>query len=103
MRTWSDLQKELQTLMGPEVKVYYQPPENKKLQYPCVIFDLNDAYSIHADNIPYLKVKRYSITLITLDADNEEYVDKLLSLARCSMERSFINERLVHVLFNAYY
>ena len=103
MRTWSDLQKDLQDLMGSKVKVYYQPPENLKLNYPCVIFDLNDAYSIHADNIPYLKVKRYSITLITTNADNEIYVDKLLSLPRCSMERSFTTDRLVHVLFNAYY
>ena len=103
MRTWSDLQKDLQDLMGNKVKVYYQPPENIKLQYPCIIFELNDAYSIHADNIPYMKIKRYSVTLITLDADNEEYVDKLLSMPRSSMERQFINERLVHVLFNIYY
>ena len=50
MRSWSDLQAALQELMGENVKVYFQPPENFKLSYPCVVFDRTTALINYADN-----------------------------------------------------
>ena len=103
MRTWSDLVDMLQDLMGSKVKVYYQPPENLKLQYPCVVVELSNALLQYADDIPYLKNKRYSLTLMCLNADNDSYVDKLLDLPMCTFDRRFINDKIVHDVFNIYY
>ena len=103
MKTWSDLVEMLQSLMGSRVKVYYQPPENIKLQYPCIVVEMSNAIIHYADNAPYLKDKRYSLTLMCLDADNDEYVDKLLDLPMCTFDRRFINERIVHDVFTIYY
>lgn len=103
MRTWSELVATLQTIMGNKVKVYYQPPENIKLQYPCIVVEMSNALVDYADNNPYLKHKRYSLTLMCLDADNDEYVDKLLDLPMNTFDRRFINERIVHDVFNIYY
>lgn len=103
MRTWSELQEVLQEIMGPNQKVYYQPPENLKLTYPCIVFERNDAYIHHADNVSYNIMKRYSVTLITKTADNDEYLDKILDLPMCSMEREFKSDGLVHDLFNIYF
>lgn len=103
MKTWSELVEMLQTLMGSNVKVYYQPPENVKLKYPCMVVELSNALIQYADNNPYLKGKRYSITLMCLDADNDEQVDKLLGLPMCTFDRRFINDRIVHDVFTIYY
>lgn len=103
MRTWSQLQEVLQEIMGPNNKVYFQPPENLKLSYPCIVYERNDAMLRHADNFGYMKAKRYSITLITKSADNDEFIDKILDLPMCSFEREFKSDGLVHELFNLYF
>ncbi len=103
MRTWSQLQEVLQEIMGPNNKVYFQPPENLKLSYPCIVYERNDALLRHADNFGYFKAKRYSVTLITKSADNDEYIDKILDLPMCNFEREFKNDGLVHDLFNIYF
>ena len=103
MRTWSQLQEILQEIMGPNHKVYFQPPENLKLSYPCIVFGRNDAYVHHADNNPYMMSKRYSVTLMTKSADNDVYLDKILELPMCSFEREFKSDGIVHELFNIYF
>ena len=103
MKTWSQLQEILQEIMGVNNKVYYQPPENLQIKYPCIVFDLSNALSDYADNFPYMKTKRYTVTLITRTADNDEFVDKLLDLPMCTFDRRFINDNLVHDVFNIYF
>lgn len=103
MKTWSQLQEILQEIMGPNHKVYYQPPENLKLSYPCIVFERLNALIDYADNKPYLKTKRYTVTLITKTADNDEYVDQLLDLPMCTFDREFKNDNLVHNVFNIYF
>ena len=95
MRSWSELQAALQDLMGEKVKVYFQPPENIKLSYPCVVFDRTNALTDYADNNPYRVTKRYTVTLISKTADNEELLDKLLLFPMCTYDRQFINDNIV--------
>ena len=103
MRSWSELQAALQELMGESVKVYFQPPENFKLSYPCVVFDRTTALMNYADNKPYQVTKRYTVTLISKTADNEELLDKLLKFPMATYDRQFINDNLVHDVFSIYF
>ena len=103
MRSWSELQAELQELMGANVKVYFQPPENFKMSYPCVVFDRTNALMNYADNKPYQITKRYTVTLMSKTADNDEYLDKLLMFPMSTYDRQFINDNIVHDVFSIYY
>ncbi len=103
MRTWSELQEYLQTTMGTDVKVYYQPPENLKLKYPCVVFELSNALTRYATNNPYLVTKRYTVTLMTKTSDNHDMVDKILMLPMCTFDRQFISDLIVHDVFTIYF
>ncbi len=103
MKTWSDLQAVLQDILGEDGKVYYQPPENYKLSYPCIVFERTNALTSYADNNPYQVTKRYTITLMTKTADNDEYVDKILFLPMCTYDRQFINDNIVHDVFTIYF
>lgn len=100
MKTWSDLYVVLKEIVD---NVYYQPPENLKLKYPCIIYERSNAVSQYADNIPYKKDKRYTVTLITKTADNDEYLDKILDLPMCTFDREFKNDNLVHDVFTIYF
>lgn len=103
MRVWSELQEILQEIMGPNNKVYYQPPENLKLTYPCIVYERTNALTTYADNKPYHITKRYTVTLITKSADNDQYLDKLLELPMCTFDREFKTDGLVHDVFNIYF
>lgn len=103
MKTWSQLQEILQEIMGVNNKVYFQPPENLKLTYPCIVYERTNALQQYADNEPYHTTKRYTVTLITKTADNDEYLDKLLDLPMCTFDREFKTDNLIHDVFNLYF
>ena len=103
MRTWSELHDILQEIIGINNKVYYQPPENVQMKYPCIVFERSNALNQYADNNPYIKTKRYMIKLITRTADNDEFVDQIMELPMCTYDRRFIIDNLVHDVFNIYF
>ncbi len=103
MKTWQQLRYVLQEIIGPNNKVFYQPPENLKLSYPCIVFERTNALINYADNAPYIKTKRYTVTLITKSADNDFYLDQLLDLPMCTFDREFKTDGLVHDVFNIYF
>lgn len=103
MKKWNDLQVILQEIMGNDGKAYFQPPENLKLSYPCIVFERTNALTNYADNKPYQVTKRYTVTLITKGADNDKYLDQLLMLPMCTFDRQFITEGLVHDVFSIYF
>ena len=102
MKTWSQLHEVLKEIMGDK-EVYYQPPENVKLTYPCIVFENSTALSQFADNKPYVKTKRYTVTLVTKTADNDFYKDQLMDLSMCTFDREFRNDGIVNTVFNMYY
>ncbi len=96
-----DLQKILEEILGSR-NVYFQPPESVKIKYPAIIYNLDYVKTQHGDNFSYVRKRRYSITLITKDPDNE-FVEKILDLKSCSFERFFTSDNLNHYVFNLYF
>lgn len=82
--------------------VYFDPPIGFKIAYPCIVYALSDIDTWFADNRSYLLHRRYTITLIDTDPDNN-VVDRILELNRCSFDRHFISDNLHHWVFNIYY
>ena len=103
MKTWNELQEVLQEVMGKDGIAYFQPPENIKMKYPCIVFERTNALTNYADNKPYSVTKRYTVTLITRGADNDKYLDKLLMLPMCTFDRQFISDLIVHDVFTIYF
>lgn len=92
----------LEELAGEGVTVYFQPPENLKIEYPCIIYKRDLANVQFADNNPYRRNKRYSVTHI--DRDPVSLVpDKIADLPMCTYERFFTAGNLNHDVFNIYF
>ena len=49
--------------------VYYQPPSNIALTYPCIVYRNNGESGLYANNITYLKQPIYVLTVIDRNPD----------------------------------
>lgn len=96
--------RELQTLLESfgATKVYFQPPSDAQIQYPCILYKRYQADVKFANNAPYKNTKRYQVTVI--DANPESDIpDKVSSLPLCLFNRHFIAGNLNHDVFDLYY
>lgn len=82
--------------------VYFQPPANLSMQYPCIVYSRDDVQTDFSGNRPYNRMRRYSLTVIDPDPDSS-IVDAVGALERCSFSRSFKADDLNHDVFNLYY
>ena len=96
-----ELHKILIEFLGNE-HVYYQPPENLKMEYPCIRYSKSDITSRHADNINYVNKTSYEIVIIDKHPDNV-VIEKILELPLSSYDRHYISDNLNHDVIRIYY
>lgn len=96
----------LQMLLETEImgnrNVYYQPPSNVSMKYPCIVYQLQGIDTNYACNQDYISYKYYQLTYI----DNEPNTlipDKLNALPMCSFVRTFTSENRNHYVFRIYW
>jgi hypothetical protein len=83
-------------------KVYFQPPTNIKLEYPCIIYKRDFAHTKFADDIPYDHKLRYAITIIDQDPDSE-IPEKVAAMPMSVFNRFFTVDNLNHDVYNVYF
>lgn len=96
------LQAILEEAVGPNGKVYFQPPPNVQMVYPCIVYSRDAAFTRFAGNKLYRYVKRYQVTVIDRNPDSE-IPDKVMALPLASFERYFAADNLNHDVFTIYF
>lgn len=79
--------------------VYFQPPEDFQLSYPCIVYKRSNIRPKFGDNLPYKLENQYTVTVITTDPDDLT-PDKVAELPRCIFDRNFTTDYLYHDVFN---
>lgn len=82
--------------------VYFQPPINVQLRYPCIIYKRDFADTKFADDKPYNHQLRYMITIIDPDPDST-IPDKVASMPMSLFNRFYTADNLNHDVYNVYY
>lgn len=82
--------------------VYFSPPPNIQMQYPCIVYSRDDENVRHADNTQYAKQKRYLVTVIDRDPDSG-IPDKVSALPLCLFDRFFTTDNLNHDVFKLFF
>ena len=82
--------------------VYFQSPPNVGMQYPCIVYTRDTARTVFADNSPYRRTKRYTLTIIDRDPDSP-IPDQIAQLPLCSHQRFFTADNLNHDVFDLYF
>ncbi len=82
--------------------VYFQPPINVQLRYPCIIYKRDFADTKFANDKPYNHQLRYMITIIDPDPDST-IPDKVASMPMSLFNRFYTADNLNHDVYNVYY
>lgn len=82
--------------------VYFQPPPDIKMEYPCIVYNLDSDITNHADNEVYIHSWAYQVTVIDRDPDSD-IPEKILGLKWCRFDRSFQADNLNHFTFNIFF
>ncbi len=96
------LQAELEELLGTR-NVYFQPPETKKLVYPCIIYNRQSIDTTKADDSNYLLNDAYELTVIYKHPDDLLPYKILGAFKYIKHDRHFTSDNLNHDTFNLYY
>jgi hypothetical protein len=100
-----DRRLQLQTLLSglPGVAIaYHQAPPADKMEYPCIVYSLDNMDSSFANNNPYRSIKRYQVTVIDRNPDSL-IPDAVASLPMSSFATRFVANNLNHSVFNLYF
>jgi hypothetical protein len=93
------LQSLLETLTE---HVYFQPPINLQMQYPCIVYFRDGSDAQYADDLLYLHTKRYQVTVIDRNPDTA-LSDAVEALPLCSFSRYFAADNLNHYVFSLFF
>ena len=95
------LHEKLVDILGSD-NVYYQPPENVKLSYPCIIYELAAGSNHFADNRSYMYHDCYTIKYINRDPDTDmpdRFRETFTYISRGSRYKA---DNLYHDIFTIY-
>lgn len=87
----------LREVLG-SANVYFQPPEDLKMKYPCLVYEMEDIHIQPADNGPYSMHDRYQVTFMHHEPDSP-VIRKLMVLPHSSFSRHFATSGLNHDVF----
>lgn len=94
------LHKELQEFADA---VYFQPPSNIRMNYPCIIYHKTPKIKELANDKWYFKKQGYQVTVIDKDPDSFIADDLEDHFQYCTISQYFNNDNLHHVTLELYY
>lgn len=81
--------------------IYFEPPENVKLKYPCIIYERIGGDSNYANNNVYIFNFVYKATLIHKDPDSD-IPAKLAKNTYVALTGAFVSDNLYHKVYTIY-
>lgn len=81
--------------------VYFQPDANVRMQYPAIVYSMDDQAALFANNNPYRRTDGYEITLI--DRDPDVPVRIKVETLNVDFSRAFVSDGLNHRVYSLYF
>lgn len=82
--------------------VYFQPPADRTMQYPCIVYERDNQSVKRSDNVAYNIRQRYQVTYIDHNPDGDP-IDTLSEFPLSAFSRHFVTSGLNHDVFSIYY
>ena len=82
--------------------VYFQPPTNVRLKYPCIIYQRDYARTLFAGDKPYKHTLQYMVTVIDRNPDSD-LPGKVAELPMCLFNRFYTADDLNHDVYTLYF
>ena len=101
------LHQELIEILGTQneakSRVYYQPPESIKMEYPAIVYRKDGGRIFRANNKAYLGKQQYQVMVIDSDPDSAICHQILTHFMLCEYDRSYTADNLYHDVLTLYY
>lgn len=98
MKTRLELHEKLVELIGNK-NVYYQPPTNLMMKYPCIRYRQTDVDKFYADNKMYELYKKYEIIVLSKEPDHP-VIDAILELPYTSFVNNYTSDGINHTVLS---
>lgn len=72
------------------------------MKYPAIIYNRSYEKITHADNLPYIHQKRYTVMVVDYDPDST-IPDRIAEIPTASFDRSYTADNLHHTVYTIYY
>lgn len=82
--------------------VAFQPPDKTRLVYPCIVYERDSTFKVHADNNPFVVRARYLVTVMDADPDSPIF-DTVEMFPECRLNRVFAGDQLNHRVYEIYF
>lgn len=89
-------------LEGISDNVYFQPPANFQMTYPCIVYNVDLRKTLFAGNKPYNNRKRYQVTVMDRNPDGE-ISEKIAALPMCTFNRHFAADQVNHDVYHIFF
>lgn len=83
--------------------VYFQPPSNVRMVYPCIVYSKTDKVIKFGNNKRYFSKQVYQIMLVERVPDSGVADDIEGSFQNCSIEQYYTMDNLNHTIIELYY
>lgn len=95
-----DLQEELKSFIP---NVYFQPPANIKMKYPCIVYNKTDKARKFGNDRLYIWTQQYKLTVIESDPDSTVADNIEEHFQYCTTDQNFTVDNLNHTTLLLYY
>lgn len=98
------LHEKLCSILGSR-NVYYDPPENVKMQFDCIVYSLSQVNQVYANNFTYTYSPGYLITIVTRTPEAQtRIVDELMkTFPYAGWDRVYVTDHLHHAVVSIYF
>lgn len=83
--------------------VYFQPPSNIRMVYPCIVYNKESKFKNYGNDSPYINKQEYQITLIekTPESNIADNIEKHFQY--CKINQYYTFDNLCHVKLSLFY
>ena len=96
-----ELQSLLESVLGSE-NVYFQPPPNLQIEYPCIVYSRDSAEAKYADDLLYNRYQGYQVTVIDRNPDSSIH-QQVATIPLCRYARFYTADNLNHDVFTLFF
>lgn len=98
MKTRAEIQELLEDVLGSN-NVYFQPPTNTSIKYPCIVYEFKRFNIQPADNKPYVVSGRWEIHHMYKNPKHDLKEKFVFGVPFCRFDRRIVTDGV----YNDYY
>lgn len=83
--------------------VYFQPPSNIQMKYPCIVYNKDDKNIKFGDDIAYFAIQGYRLMLIESNPDSKVADSLEQHFQYATIEQYYTVDNLNHTIIQIYY